>query len=360
MKALLSWFDQNKRDLPWRRSRSPYSTWISEIMLQQTRVETVKPYYERWMERFPDVRSLAEADEQEILKLWEGLGYYSRARSIHKAARVIMTDYEGRIPSDPALLRKLPGIGDYTAGAIASIGYGLPAAALDGNIRRILARYYDIPDPVRTPQTEKLLWKLAEENLDKERPGDFNEALMDLGSAICLPENPQCLLCPLTADCLARQHGTTAERPVIIKAEPIPHYIVTAAIIPDEIKKRFLLTKRPSKGLLGGLWEFPGGKQEAGESLEECLQREIREELDIAVTVGESFGIYKHAYTHFKVTLHAFFCQHTADKPKPLAADELGWFTREELSALPMGKIDRMIAHNLAASADEETSPGTE
>lgn len=350
MKNLLAWFDKNKRDLPWRRSRNPYSTWISEIMLQQTRVETVKPYYERWMERFPDVQSLAEADEQEVLKLWEGLGYYSRARSIHKAAKVIVSEHDGIIPSDPAVLQKLPGIGAYTAGAIASMGYGLPAAALDGNIRRILARYYDIADPVRTPQTEKLLWQLAEENLDRERPGDFNEALMDLGSAICLPENPQCLLCPLSEDCLARQHGTTAERPVMLKADPIPHYIVTAALIPDETGERFLLTKRPAKGLLGGMWEFPGGKQEAGETLEECIQREIREELDITIRAGEPFGVYKHAYTHFKVTLHAFRCEHLEGSPRLLAADELGWFTREEMQSLPMGKIDRMIAQNLNLS----------
>lgn len=316
-------------------------------MLQQTRVETVKPYYKRWMERFPDVQALAAADEQEVLKLWEGLGYYSRARSIHKAAKVIVSEYGGVIPSDPALLRKLPGIGDYTAGAIASIGFGLPAAALDGNIRRILARYYDIDEPVRTPQTEKQLWKLAEQNLDRERPGDFNEALMDLGSAICLPENPQCLLCPLQENCLARQHGTTTERPVMLKAEPIPHYIVTAAVIPNESGEQFLLTKRPAKGLLGGLWEFPGGKQEAGETLEECIQREIREELGIDIRVGEPFGIYKHAYTHFKVTLHAFICHHTAGEPQPLASDELGWFTRDALQSLPMGKIDRKIAQNL-------------
>ena len=350
MKELLSWFDQNKRDLPWRRSRNPYSTWISEIMLQQTRVETVKPYYERWMTRFPDVQTLAEADEQEVLKLWEGLGYYSRARSIHKAARVIVSEYNGELPADPAKLQKLPGIGEYTAGAIASMGYGLPAAALDGNIRRILARYYDIADPVRTPQTEKLLWKLAEENLDKERPGDFNEALMDLGSAICLPENPQCLLCPLSENCLARQHDTTGERPVMLKAEPVPHYIVTAAIIPDETGERFLLAKRPANGLLGGMWEFSGGKQQEGETLEECLRREIREELDLTIRVGESFGTYKHAYTHFKVTLHAFFCERIEGVPKPLAASELGWFTREEMQSLPMGKIDRRIAQNLSTN----------
>ena len=351
MKALLPWFDRNKRDLPWRRNRSPYRTWISEIMLQQTRVETVKPYFERWMQRFPDVKTLAEADLQEVLRLWEGLGYYSRARSIHKAAQKILTEYNGELPSDPALLQKLPGIGAYTAGAVASMGFGLPAAALDGNIRRILARYYDIAAPVRTPETEKRLWELAAENLDRERPGDFNEALMDLGSAICLPENPQCLLCPLCENCLARQHGTTAERPVMLKAEPIPHYIVTAAVIPDESGERFLLTKRPAKGLLGGLWEFPGGKQEAGESLEDCIRREIREELNIAINVGEPFGVYKHAYTHFKVTLHAFLCRMTEGEPKPLAADELGRFTREELKDLPMGKIDRQIAQRLTALA---------
>lgn len=317
-------------------------------MLQQTRVETVKPYYVRWMRRFPDVETLAAAEEEDVLRLWEGLGYYSRARSIHRAAKVIIHDYDGKIPSDPAQLQKLPGIGAYTAGAIASMGYGIPAAALDGNIRRILARYYDISDPVRTPQTEKLLWKLAEEKLDRERPGDFNEALMDLGSAICLPENPLCLLCPVAENCLSRQHGTAADRPVMLKAEPIPHYIVTAAIIPDESGERFLLSKRPEKGLLGGLWEFPGGKQEKGESLEACIIREIREELDIAIQVLKPFGIYKHAYTHFKITLHAFLCQHTEGDPKPLAASELGWFTRESMPDLPMGKVDRLIARKLA------------
>ena len=347
MKALLPWFDRNRRDLPWRRNRSPYATWISEIMLQQTRVDTVKPYFERWMERFPDAETLAAADEQEVLRLWEGLGYYSRARSLHKAAKLITAEYGGTLPRDPAVLRTLPGIGEYTAGAIASIGFGEPAAALDGNIRRILTRFYDIDMPIRTPQTEKRLWQLAEENLDRERPGDFNEALMDLGSAICLPENPKCLLCPIAADCLALKNGTVSERPVQIKAEPIPHYIVTAAVIPDPKGERFLLARRPPKGMLGGLWEYPGGKQESGESLEDCIRREIREELDTEISPGASFGVYKHAYTHFKVTLHAFICRITDGDPKPLAASELGWFTREELSGLPMGKIDRMISERL-------------
>ena len=302
------------------------------------------------MDRFPDVEALASADEQDVLKLWEGLGYYSRARSLHKAAKIIVSDYGGKLPQDPAELRKLPGIGDYTAGAIASLAYGVPAAALDGNIRRILARVYDVAEPVRTPQTEKRLWALAEENLDRERPGDWNEALMDLGSAICLPENPKCLLCPIAADCMALRNGTVAERPVMIKPEPVPHYIVTAAVIPDESGDKFLLTKRPAKGLLGGLWEYPGGKQEKGESLEDCIRREIREELGVTIEAGRPFGVYKHAYTHFKVTLHAFICTITAGDPQPLAADGIGWFTREELKDLPMGKIDRMITDKLAAA----------
>ena len=347
MKGLLPWFDRCGRDLPWRRNRSPYATWISEIMLQQTRVDSVKPYFERWMRRFPDIKSLAEADEQEVLRLWEGLGYYSRARSILKAARVIISEYNGELPRDPALLRKLPGVGDYTAGAIASIGYGEPYPALDGNIRRILARFYDYAEPVRTPEAEKQLWQYAEESLNRERPGDHNEALMDLGSSICLPQDPQCLLCPIAENCLARQHGTAGERPVMLKSAPVPHYIVTAAVIRDPVNGKFLLTKRPDKGLLGGLWEFPGGKQEPGETLEECITREIREELDAAIEVQQSFGIYKHAYTHFKVTLHAFCCLLTAGTPRPLAASALGWFPAEDLAGLPMGKIDRQIANKL-------------
>ena len=353
MKALLPWFDQNKRDLPWRRNRNPYATWISEIMLQQTRVDTVKPYFERWMERFPNVSALADADEQDVLRLWEGLGYYSRARSLHKAARLIVSEYEGQLPRDPAILRKLPGIGDYTAGAIASIAYGEPAAALDGNIRRILARYYDIGEPVRAPKTEKKLWQLAEDSLDRDRPGDHNEALMDLGSAVCLPADPKCLICPLAGECLALQNGTVSERPVLIKADPIPHYTVTAAVLPDPEGKKFLLTRRPLKGMLGGLWEYPGGKQEAGESLEDCIRREIREELDVEIEVGEPFGIYHHAYTHFKVTLHAFICTITAGTPRPMAAIGMDWFAREDLAGLPMGKIDRMISERLSSETQK-------
>ncbi len=344
--ALLSWFDENARVLPWRQNRTPYTAWIAEIMLQQTRVDTVIPYFERWLERFPNIASLAAASEEEVLRLWEGLGYYSRARSLHKAAKIIVSEYHGNLPDEIGKLKKLPGIGPYTAGAIASIAFGRPEAALDGNIRRIMARLYDVPTPVKQPETEAKLWELAKETLDPERPGDFNEALMDLGSAICLPAAPLCEECPIREACLAFRNGTVNERPVVLKADPIPHIIVTAAIIEDEAG-RVLLGKRPENGMLGGLWEFPGGKQEPGETLEACVCREIREELGVEIAVSGSFGSYKHAYTHFRVTLYAFKARILAGTPLPIGESELKWVPIHDLPDYPMGKIDRKISENL-------------
>lgn len=343
---LLSWYDLHKRDLPWRHGRTPYTCWISEIMLQQTRVDTVIPYYERWMKRFPNVASLAEASEEEVLKLWEGLGYYSRARSLHKCARLLMERYGGQLPQDVAALRKLPGIGPYTAGAIASTAYNLREAALDGNIRRIYSRLYDVTAPVKLPETEKCLWDLARQNLSAERPGDMNEALMDLGAGICVPGTPNCLICPVRVCCLAAERGTACERPVQIAPAPVPHYTVTAAVIRDG--EKVLLAKRPSKGLLGGLWEFPGGKVESGESLEDCIRREIREELCVEIKVGSAVGTYRHAYTHFKVTLTAFDCELVQGIPQPMAADALAWVCISDLGSYPMGKIDRAISKTIS------------
>lgn len=339
MRGLLRWFDANRRDLPWRRNRTPYTAWIAEIMLQQTRVETVIPYFERWLERFPDAGTLANADEQDVLKLWEGLGYYSRARSLLKAAKIIAAQYGGIVPRDPAALRTLPGIGAYTAGAIASIAYGEPAAALDGNIRRILSRYHDIAEPVRESKTEKRLWELAEEHLDRERPGDHNEALMDLGASICLPRDPRCGECPLAEDCLAYARGTAGERPVIGKPAPVPHCETVSAVIRDAAGK-YLLTKRGSDGLLGGMWEFPGGRIQSDEPLSVCLTRTIREKLGIAVEPGEEIGCFKHTYSHFKETRHAVRCVICGGTPKDICA----FYDADGLKDLPMGKIDRAIA----------------
>ncbi len=344
-RLLLDWYAKNARQLPWRGHPDPYAVWVSEIMLQQTRVETVIPYFERWMARFPTLRSLAEAQEQDVLQLWEGLGYYSRARNLHKAAQRVMQEYAGQLPPGRQALERLPGIGRYTAGAIASMAFGRDEAALDGNIRRVLARVFDVQVPARSAEGERILWELALQHLPPGRAGDYNQAMMDLAAAICTPRSPQCLLCPLYALCEAAQLGQQEERPVLEPRPEVPHYLVTAAVI--HRNGQVLIARRPSEGLLGGLWEFPGGKVEPGEELPDCLRREICEELGAEVAVGEKVGVFRHAYTHFKVTLHAFHCQLNVGEPQPIQASDLRWVSLNQLADFPMGKIDRLIANAL-------------
>jgi A/G-specific adenine glycosylase len=344
---LLDWYAQNARQMPWRGSGDPYAVWISEIMLQQTQVETVSPYYQRWMVRFPSLAELARAAEQDVLQLWEGLGYYSRARNLLKAARIVASNFGGHLPANRQALEELPGIGPYTSGAIASIAFGLDEAALDGNIRRVLARVFDVVLPARSKNGEVRLWELARQNLPAGRAGDYNQALMDLGATLCTPRNPACSLCPLKPICQASALGVQEQRPILEARLAIPHYIVTAAIIEDGDGK-VLITRRPSKGLLGGMWEFPGGKLEVGEQMAEGLKREILEELDAKIEVGVPFGVYRHAYTHFKVTLHAFLCRlSNGSTPVLLEASEMAWVTPPELVHYPMGKIDRQISIRL-------------
>lgn len=342
---LLAWYDRHARRLPWRDHPSPYRVWVSEIMLQQTRVETVIPYFERWMARFPSLQALAAASEQEVLQAWEGLGYYSRARNLHRAAQRVAAEYGGELPSIREALEQLPGIGRYTAGAIASIAFGRDAAALDGNIRRVLARVFAMDLPARSPEGERRLWQLAAESLPAGRAGDFNQALMDLGSAVCTPRSPTCLLCPLAGLCQAFAQGRQEQLPLLEAKAAVPHITVAAAVIWRG--QQVLIARRPSSGLLGGLWEFPGGKLEAGETFEQGLRREIMEELGVPVAVGEPFGVYRHAYTHFKVTLHAFQCQIESGEPQALHASELRWVDPAQLGSFPMGKIDRQISRRI-------------
>ena len=345
---LLAWYARHARDLPWRGINDPYAVWVSEIMLQQTRVETVIPYFKRWMGFFPDLVSLAKASQQEVLAAWEGLGYYSRARNLHRAAQIVVQEMGGELPRDPQALSRLPGIGRYTAGAIASLAFGADAPALDGNIRRVLARVFNLTEPARSPAGERRLWELAAEHLPPERAGDYNQALMDLGATICTPRAPDCQGCPVSRFCQARALGVQEERPVMPQKPPIPHYVVTAAVICRD--KQVLIAQRPPEGLLGGLWEFPGGKLQPGEELAACLQREISEELGVHIAVQQPVGVYRHAYTHFRVTLHAFHCGLVnGAQPQPLQANDLRWVALAELPTFPMGKIDRMIARDLLA-----------
>jgi A/G-specific adenine glycosylase len=344
--AILDWYAQNARSLPWRGRSSPYAVWVSEIMLQQTRVETVIPYYLRWMERFPDISSLAQATEEEVLRYWEGLGYYARARNLWRAAQVLQKQSEGALPKDVRSLRKLPGIGEYTAAAIASIAFGQDEPTLDGNIRRVLARLTANRTPLRTPQSDRELLRFAQEHLPSGKAGLYNQALMDLGAMICTPRQPRCELCPLSRHCQTFQLGIQSEIPITKPKNTLPHYVVTAAVI--NRNNRYLITQRPPQGLLGGMWEFPGGKCHEGESLEACLIREIQEELNLEITVGECLGVYRHAYTHYRVTLHAFHCTiSNGSQPTPMQGQAFQWVGRQDLPHFPMGKIDRQIARRI-------------
>jgi A/G-specific adenine glycosylase len=343
--ALLAWYRQNARLLPWRGKNNPYITWVSEIMLQQTRVETVIPYFQKWLTLFPTLTSLAHSGEQNVLNAWEGLGYYSRARSLLKAARIVEEKFQGQIPSTRVELEKLPGLGRYTAAAIASIAFGQDEVVLDGNVKRVLSRVFNIDIPADKPAGEKLLWQKAEELLPPGSAGDYNQAVMDLGATICTPRSPLCSACPVTSLCQARELGLQGERPVMTEKKPIPHYIVAAAVLHQQ--NNVLIQRRPSKGLLGGLWEFPGGKLEEGETPLQAIEREIHEELGVSIEVGEKLGQYRHAYTHFRVTLSAYHAQITGGEPLALAASELAWVNPQQLMDYPMGKIDRMIANDL-------------
>ncbi|OGN92519.1 MAG: A/G-specific adenine glycosylase [Chloroflexi bacterium RBG_13_50_21] len=345
---LLSWYASHARSLPWRGHPDPYAVWVSEIMLQQTRVETAIPYFERWMQRFPSTQALANASMQEVLALWEGLGYYGRARNIYQAAQLVMKEYNGQLPEEPHNLRKLPGVGRYTAGAIASIAFGRDEPTLDGNIRRVVARYFNVSEDARSTRGERELWGLAAQHLPIGHAGEYNQALMDLGASVCTPKSPDCTQCPLGETCQARKLGIIELRPVFLPRPAIPHHVVTAAVITRD--GRVLIARRLPHGLLGGMWEFPGGKKQESEDLATCLQREICEELGVDIMVGMQIGVYKHAYTHFRVTLYAFMCTLVSGEPSPIQAAEVRWVSPTEFPKYPMGKIDRRISQTLVSS----------
>lgn len=344
---LLAWWDAGHESLPWRETKDPYHIWVSEIMLQQTQVATVIPYYERWLVRFPTVETLAEASLDEVLKLWEGLGYYSRARNLHAAAKMVLERFNGRLPTTVADLQTLKGIGRYTAGAIASIAFDEQAPILDGNVIRVFSRLTDLDEDVTTTAAKKRLWQLATEVVPTKRPGDFNQALMELGQQVCAPARPLCLLCPLQSLCLARQRGTQLERPVRPPRKNTPHYDVAAGIIWQTEERgengRFLIAQRPLEGLLGGLWEFPGGKQEPGETLPQTLVREIEEELALTIRVDSFLVSIKHAFTHFRITVHAFHATHVAGVPQHLSVANHAWVTLADLDNYAFALTNRKI-----------------
>jgi A/G-specific adenine glycosylase len=340
--ALLAWFAANREDLPWRRTGAPYAIWLSEIMLQQTQVATVIPYYERFLSRFPTVKALAAAPLDDVLKLWEGLGYYSRARNLHRAAQMIVDELGGEFPATVDDLLRLPGVGRYTAGAVASLAFNVDAPVVDGNITRVLVRLFNIADDVTRSTTRRRLWKLAEDILPAGQAGSWNEALMELGRRVCIPRGPRCDVCPLADHCEAYRAGVQDALPLKSPGKRIPHYDVTAAVITGK-DGRLLIAQRPPDGMLGGLWEFPGGKRQPGESLAECLRREIREELGIDIAVGPQVTSIRHAYTHFRMTLYAFACEHVGGDPQAIECAAWAWVTPDELARYAFPATDQKI-----------------
>jgi len=339
----------SRRDLPWRRSRTPYSVWISEVMLQQTQVATVIPYFERWMAEFPDVASLAAAPLDSVLKAWEGLGYYARARNLHLAAKSIVQRHNGQVPDQRDELLALAGIGRYTAGAILSLAYGQTEPILDGNVRRVLCRVFDIAENPRSPATESRLWDLSTELVQTASPsqaGELNEALMELGALICTPTSPDCVSCPIKNICLALARGTVAERPVRSVRASLPHYDTVAAIAANNFGE-LLIMRRPLSGLLGGLWGFPGGTVRPGEEFATALARTVFELTGMRATPKQLLTQVKHAYTHFRITLHAFTAQVEEMEARPISGVEVRWVKPSELDQFAFPVTDRKVARQL-------------
>lgn len=327
--ALLAWYETHQRDMPWRGSPDPYAVWISEIMLQQTRVDQVRPYYDRFMKRFPTVEALGMASREEVLKAWEGMGYYARARNLHRAAGQIVERHEGKIPDNPAQISVLPGIGPYTAAAVLSIAYGRDCPVIDGNVVRVLSRLFHLTDDPAAAAAKKQMAALAERLLVSGRAGDFNQAMMELGATVCTPRQPDCGGCPVSSFCLARRE--LPDPSVLPRKQPRkqrPHHHVAAGIVHrgDDI----LIVRRPMDGLLGGLWEFPGGKSEDESALEEFLRNDLKRKLGIEIRVGQALATVRHAFTHFEMTLHGYDCTYHGGEARHRDGNDCRWIRFEE------------------------------
>lgn len=352
-KALHHWFALHQRPLPWRKAYTPYAVWVSEIMLQQTQMERGVSYFERWMQRLPTIAAVAAASEEEILRLWEGLGYYSRARNLHKAAKIIMEEHGGVFPSSLEGIRSLPGIGPYTAGAIASIAFKADTACIDANVERVIARVFDLDSPLKQEPAATRLRELAEALLPHGEARMHNQAMMELGALVCR-KKALCEECPLQTLCESRHLNIVHERPVAGKKTPItPLWVVTGIL---KYNGLYFMQKRLDSGVWGKLWEFPGGRIEEGESPEQAIVREFMEETGFTVTIRENLGVIRHGYTTYRVTLHCFALElapqaggTNADGPMPIppvltAASEYQWVAPADLNALPMPAAHRKLA----------------
>jgi len=349
---LLPWFRARGRDLPWRRRRTPYRVAVSELMLQQTRAEQAAPYFERFLRRFPNWRALAEADGADVLKAWEGLGYYARARNLHRLARWVVREGGGRLPRAIEARRRLPGLGPYTAAAVGSLAFGLDEAAVDGNVRRVLARVFALRE-ARPARLETEARRLAAALLPSGRAGAFNEAMMELGAVVCRPRRPRCEDCPLRSVCRAVAEGRPEAYPPRAPRRRLPHRVVGAAVTFDA-RGRVLIAQRRPEGFLGGLWEFPGGKIEPGETMAECIAREMKEEMDLEVEVGERLALVRHAYSHFTIELHAHFARRLRGRTRRRHCADFAWTPIARLRDRPFSRADLWIIEALESLPERE------
>jgi A/G-specific adenine glycosylase len=330
---LLNWYYNNYRDLPWRKTKNPYFIWISEVMLQQTQVKKVLEYYPKFIKKFPDIYNLTKADLQDVLKSWELLGYYARARNLHKSAKIISEKYNGNFPRDRKKLIQLSGIGSNTSSAILSIAFDLPYPVLDGNVKRIISRLFMIDAPINSSLSNKILLEKITVLLDREKPGDFNQAMMELGAIICKSQMSICRSCPMKNYCMAYQNGKQTEYPVRKKKKKIPHYNIAVGII--QKKNKILITKRKPEGLLGGLWEFPGGKIKDKEKPIDACIREIKEELNLKIDVLKELTQVLHAYTHFTIKMWVYLCNYRGGRISLKSALDYRWIKFQELDHFP-------------------------
>lgn len=343
---LINWFQKNQRELPWRKKYEPYHVWISEIMLQQTQVTTALPYFDRWIKELPDIKSVATASEDKILKLWEGLGYYSRARNLQKAAQVIMKEYDGQFPDKYENILKLPGIGSYTAGAITSIAFNKRKAIVDGNIIRVISRLMNFHENTRLQENVKKFWTWMDNATPDKNTRDFNQGMMELGALICTPRNPKCTQCPLKEKCLGRIKDTAQLLPN--RGEKSEKIAIQVAIAIIHKNGKVFIQKRPSEGLMGGLWEFPGGKVE-DEKPKAAMEREIKEELGISLQNIKLFKKIRHGYTKFSVDLNCFTADHAKGKVKLTAAAKGKWVKLDDLNKYPFPAANVKLIKQLTA-----------
>ena len=336
--SLTNWYHTHYRNLPWRQSKNPYAVWISEVMLQQTQVKTVIAYYATFLNCFPNLKVLAKSDLQDVLKVWEGLGYYARARNLHRAAIEINRRYDGIIPNDWKQFRSLPGVGEYIAAAVLSIAFGRPYAVVDGNVKRVLARIFKMPQFINKSAFNKVFQTKADALIDRKQPGNFNQAMMELGAMICTPHHPNCHHCPVSLHCSVFASQKVTDYPKRGKKNTPPLHHIAIGVVRKN--NRILITRRKEEGLLGGLWEFPGGKIKPKETSTVALKREIKEEISLNVNNLTFLTRVKHAYTHFKIEADVFLCDHSKGNVQLKGPIDYRWIEPFEIKNYPFPKAN--------------------